>query len=108
MNIFSNDSFTLIEDKEIKIVFNKNNFDKGFKSFLKQYPDLITSTIQLGADAIQGYKTAKNSTARFYAKTPHEKKIYKDITDILINSGKFKLVTKKFKDSGIFYELVHQ
>ena len=106
MDIFSNDDFILTEDQTIKIAFKRTNFDKGFKDFLKSCPELTTSTVQLGVDAIQAYKTAKNSTARFYAKTAHEKKIYKDISDILVSSGRFKLVTKKFRDNGIFYELV--
>ncbi len=107
MIIFENEDLKILDENDnIEFVFSKQKFDKSFKEFLKQYPELVSSTVRLGVDSIQAYKTAKNATARFYARSPFEKKVQGDIVEILKNSGKFKLVTKKFKDSGIFYELV--
>lgn len=106
MTIFESENIIIAENDTIKISFPKRKFDKSFSKFLKDYPELSAEAVRLGVDAISQYKTAKNLTARFFAKTTMERKIYKDIVDILNSSGKFKMVTKKIKDGGIFYELV--
>lgn len=106
MKILENEDFTLEESDTIKLTFKKGKFDRSFSEFLKKYPEVTTSAIRIGSDAIAAYKTAKSQTARFYARTPMEKKVYGDIVKILNSSGKFKLITKKLKDSGVFYELV--
>lgn len=108
MKIFENSDFIITESDTIKFSFSKGKFDQSFSQFLKQYPDLTTTAIRIGSDAIQAYKTVKNMTARFFARTPMEKKIYGDIVSTLNSSGKFKMVTKKVKDGGIFYELVRK
>lgn len=108
MNIFENEDFTITESDDIKLSFNKGKFDKSFSQFLKQYPELSSAAIKIGSDSIAAYKSVKNMTARLFARTPMEKKIYGDIASILTNSGKFKLITKKVKDGGIFYELVRK
>lgn len=108
MILFENDDVTIEEGNIIEFKFTKNKFDKGFADFLKKYPEYVSKVVTIGTDAIQQYKTAKNSTTRLYGRTPFEKDINRDIVKTLTNSGKFKLVTKKFKDSGIFYELVRK
>lgn len=106
MILFEDTDMVITETNVIEFKFSKNRFDKSFVEFLKKYPEYVATTVRLGTNAIQSYKTAKNSTARFYGKTPFEKDINKNMVDVLCSSGKFRLVTKKFKDSGIFYELV--
>lgn len=108
MIVFESENFLIKEGDHIEIVFPKNKFKKSFSDFLKQYPELSTDAIRVGADAISQYKSAKNLTTRFFAKTQMEKKIYKNIVNILNSSGKFKLITKKYKNGGIFYELVRK
>lgn len=108
MKIFENEQFLIEETDSIKFVFAKRKFDTSFAEFLKKYPELTTSAIRVGADSIAAYKTVKNMTARFFARTPLEKKIYGDIVSVLNSSGKFKLVTKKIQDGGIFYEMVRK
>ena len=104
--LLETENFSITEMETIKFAFKQGKFDKSFSEFLKKYPNYVTDAITLGTSAIANYKTAKNSTARFFAKTQFEKKLYGDIVQVLNSSGKFKLVTKKIKDGGIFYELV--
>ena len=106
MKIFENDDIIINEVDTIDFSFKKNTFQKSFTEFLKKYPELSTSTVRIGTDAITAYKTAKNSTVRFFARSTYEKKLYKDIVEILKKSGSFKLVSKRYKDGGDFYEMV--
>lgn len=108
MLLFENSAFAIHENETIKFAFPKGSFDKSFAKFLKQYPAYITDTIKIGSDAISQYKSSKNMTARFFAKSSFERKLYGDIVSTLNSSGKFKMVTKKFKDGGIYYELVRK
>ncbi len=97
----------ITEDVDVVNFKLKNNdFGKSFKSFMKDFPGYATDVVQTGTDALQAYKSVKNLTTRFFAKTGLEKKLYSDVVNTLTKSGKFKQVTKKFKDGGIFYELV--
>ncbi len=104
--ILQTEDFVITETETIKFTFQKGKFDKSFSDFLKMYPDYVTNAVTLGTSAIANYKTAKNATARFFAKSQFEKKLYSDVVNTLNSSGKFRLVTKKVKDGGIFYELV--
>lgn len=108
MKLFEDENLTITESDTIKVVFSKNKFNKSFSEFLKKYPELTSTAIKVGSDAIAAYKTSKVLTTRFFARTTMEKKIYGDIVDILNKSGKFKMVTKKFRDGGVFYELVRK
>ena len=104
--LLETENFAITEMDTINFSFKSGKFDKSLSEFLKKYPDYVTDAITLGTSAIANYKSAKNSTARFYAKTQFEKKLYGDVVNVLNSSGKFKLITKKIKDGGIFYELV--
>lgn len=95
-------------DDIIELKFKKNEFGKSFKEFMKQFPGYSSEAIKIGADALSQYKSVKNLTARFFAQTPLEKKLYSDMVNILTKSGKFKQITKKIKDGGLYYELVKQ
>lgn len=106
MKLFETEDFIIEENDTIELTFKKGKFDKSFSEFLKRYPELTTNAIRVGSDSIAAYKTVKNQTARFFARSPMEKKVYGDIVKILNSSGKFKMVTKKIRDGGIFYELV--
>lgn len=106
MKLLETEDFILEENDTIQLTFKKGKFDRSFSEFLKKYPDLSASAIRVGSDSIAAYKTVKNQTARFFARTPMEKKIYGDIVKVLNSSGKFKMVTRKIRDGGIFYELV--
>jgi len=106
MKLLETEEFIIQENDTIQLTFKKGKFDKSFSEFLKKYPSLTSTAIQVGADSIAAYKTVKAQTARFFAKTPMEKKVYGDIVKVLNSSGKFKMVTKKITDGGIFYELV--
>jgi hypothetical protein len=109
MKIFESDEIIIEEFDTIKFSFKKGTFDKSFAAFLKKYPMLVTSSVKIGTDAISAYKTAKNATTRFLARTPWEKVIYKNIVNTLNSSGKFKLVTDRIQSGGVrFYELVHK
>lgn len=108
MKIFENEEFVISEDETVTFTFKKSAFDKSFAEFLKKHEELASSAIRIGSDALTSYKTAKNLTTRFFAKTYMEKKIFKDIVDTLNSSGKFRLVTKRVKDGGILYELVRK
>lgn len=109
INILDNDLITLTESNDvIELKFKKNDFGKSFKEFMKKFPGYSTDAVRIGADALSQYKSTKNLTARFFARTPLEKKLYGDIVNILTKSGKYKQITKKIKDGGLFYELVKQ
>lgn len=108
MKIFENEDFAISEEDTVTFKFKKSAFDKSFAEFLKKHDELASSAIKVGSDALASYKTAKNVTTRFFAKTYMEKKIFKDIVDTLNSSGKFRLVSKRVKDGGIFYELVRK
>ena len=56
-------------------------------------------------NAFAQYKKNKRTTTTFFAKDPQEKKMYKDIIDTLVRSGKFKKTKEKFVDGGILYVL---
>ena len=108
MNILEDNQFIILSESDdaINLQFKKSDFGKSFKQFMKDFPGYATDAVQIGADAISSYKSVKTITARFFAKTPLEKKLYGDIVNTLTKHGRFKQVTKKFKDGGIFYELV--
>lgn len=108
MILFESKDITIEENDTIKITLHKSKFGKSFSQFLNTYPEFTSQAVQVGVDAISQYKTTKNLTARFFAKTPMERKLYGDIVSLLNSSGKFKMVTKKIKDGGIFYELVRK
>lgn len=100
-------NFILLENNDLlTIKFTKNKFDSNFSKFLKQYPEYASTVVRSGADALIQYKSVKQMTTRFFAKTALERKLYADMVKILTISGKFKLITKKIKDGGILYELV--
>lgn len=108
MNILEENQFITVSESDdaISLQFKKTDFGKSFKQFMKDFPGYATDAVQIGADAIAAYKSAKTVTARFFAKTPLEKKLYGDIVNTLVKHGKFRQVTKKIQDGGIFYELV--
>ena len=108
MNIIvDSDLITLLEDDGVlELKFKKHDFGKSFSSFMKQFPGYATDAVTIGADAISQYKTAKRITTRFFAKTPLQKQLYADVVKNLTKTGKFKQVTKKFMNGGIYYELV--
>lgn len=108
MKIFENEELIITEDETVKFTFKKSAFDKSFAEFLKKHDALAASAVKVGTDALTAYKTSKNITTRFFAKSYMERKIYKDIVDTLNSSGKFRLVTKRVKDGGILYELVRK
>lgn len=109
MKFFENDDIIITEiNDNIDVKIKSGKFDSSFSKFLKQYPELSASAIQVGSTAIAAYKSNKDNTARFFAKTTLERKLYADIVAVLNSSGKFKMVTKKFQDGGVFYELVHK
>lgn len=106
MRLLEHEDFVLEESDTIQLTFKKGKFDRSFSEFLKKYPELTSSAIRVGSDSIAAYKTAKNQTARFFARSPLEKRVYGDIVKILNSSGKFRMVTQKIRDGGVFYELV--
>lgn len=109
IKIFENEDFIINENKELDTIefsFNKGKFDKSFAEFLKNYPKFASSVIKIGTDALAAYKTSKNMTTRFYARSTIEKKLYSDIADKLIKSGDYRQITKKLKNGGLFLELI--
>jgi len=108
MNILVDNAHILLSESDdiVDLQFKKNDFGKSFKQFMKDFPGYATDAVQVGTDALAAYKSVKTVTARFFAKTPLEKKLYGDIVHTLTKYGKFKQVTKKYKDGGVFYELV--
>jgi len=78
---------------------------ESFKQFIHKHPFLSGVAIRTGIDAIASYKNNKKLTSRFFAKTPYEKQLYKQMSDDLINTGKYDLVRKRHMHGGILYEL---
>jgi hypothetical protein len=56
-------------------------------------------------DSINAYKRNKRMTTTFFAKSPEEKKLYRDIVDTLMKTGNYRKVREKYIDGGIMYEL---
>lgn len=109
MIVFENDDILITEtDNTLSVGFKSGVFDPSFSKFLKQYPSLSANAIQVGSSAIAAYKTNKETTARFFAKSTIERKLYADIVSTLNSSGKFKLLTRRFQEGGVFYELVRK
>lgn len=81
------------------------NAINSFKSFIKKYPFLSGTALTVGMDALDSYKQSKRLTTRFFAQTPVERKLYKKISDDLVNTGKYKLVKTKRINGGVLYEL---
>lgn len=105
--VFDDDMMSIFESNDVLTLNIKSDkFNKSFKEFMKKFPGYASDVVRIGASALSQYKSAKSVTARFVAKGPIERKLYSDIVDTLVKSGKYKTITKKFKDGGVFFELV--
>jgi len=62
---------------------------------------LIAGTAAVMAiNAYDKYKENKRYTTRFFAKTPAEKKMYKEIIQMMTQSGKYKIKKTKYVSGG--------
>ena len=101
---YGNDNFEIALDFT---QLNETKVDaKNFKTFLKNNKVLHDAAVQIGLDSMAAYQQNKNITARFFAKTPYEKILYKDVSNTLVKSGNFKLVKIRYVNGGLLYELV--
>ena len=67
---------------------------------------LVAGTAAVMAlSAYDKYKKNKRYTARFFAKTPAEKKMYREIVQMMTQSGKYKLKRKQYVSGGRMWTL---
>lgn len=77
---------------------------KGINAALKN-PLITASAALVAMSAWQKYQQNKRYTARFFAKTPSEKKLYSDIVNKLVNAGGYRLLPTKHMEGGVLYTL---
>jgi len=67
---------------------------------------LIAGTAAVMAlSAYDKYKKNKRYTTQFYAKTPAEKKMYKEIVQMMTTSGKYKIKKTQYISGGRLWTL---
>ncbi len=71
----------------------------GAAKFFKN-PLVAATGAVMAINAYDAYKKNKRYTTRFYAKTPAERKMYKEIIQMMTQSGKYKLKRTKYVGGG--------
>jgi len=80
---------------------------KAGKGLLKFAKNPIVAGLAAGyaIDAYGKYKKNKRMTTHFFARGTQEKKMYKEIVDTLMKTGKYRKVREKYVDGGYLWEL---
>lgn len=81
------------------------NATKGFSKFAKNHPFITGAMAAYGIDALKKYQKNKRNTIKFYTKDLREKKLYKDMIDQLMKSGKYRLEKNTYIDGGYLFVL---
>lgn len=92
--------------KEISFATDSKNAIRNFKDFLLRHPYMTGIAFGVGMEALDAYKQNKRLTTRFFARNAIERKLYKDVVDDLMRTGKYTL-TKNAKrvKGGVLWEL---
>lgn len=77
---------------------------KGAGKFFRN-PLIAGTAAVMALSAYDKYKKNKRYTTRFYAKTPSEKKMYKEIVQMMTSSGKYKLKRTQYVSGGRMWTL---
>jgi len=77
---------------------------KGILKFAKN-PIVAGLAAGYAIDAYGKYKKNKRLTTHFFARGNQEKKMYKEIVDTLMKTGKYRKVREKYVDGGYLWEL---
>jgi len=79
---------------------------KGFKDFMRQHNYMDNVAVSVGIDSLEAYRHQQRQTARFFGKTPVERRIYGHVVRDLMKSGQYTLLKdKKRVDGGWLWEL---
>lgn len=92
--------------REISFTTTSKTAIKDFKDFLMRYPFMTGIAFGVGMNALDAYKQNKKLTTRFFARTPIERRLYQDVVNDLVKTGKYTL-TKNAKRTkgGVLWEL---
>ena len=72
---------------------------KGAAKFFRN-PLVAATGAVMAINAYDQYQKNKRYTTRFFAKTPAERKMYKEIIQMMTQSGKYKLKKTKYVGGG--------
>jgi len=78
---------------------------QGIGKFAKAHPWISSALALYAVDAVKNYKKNKRKTITFYTQDVVEKKLYSEIVDTLMTSGKYRKVKNTFVDGGWLWEL---
>ena len=102
--------FVQVEEGVAKAGFGQNTKGGIVTKFAKGALRFVSNPIVAGLaagyaiDAIKKYKKNKRMTTRFFAKTQQDKRLYKQIVDDLMKTGKYKK-KERYEAGGIMWEL---
>ena len=78
---------------------------QGIGKFANTHPWITATMAMYALDASKTYKKNKRKTITFYSKDSQERKMYRDIVDTLMSTGKYKKVKNTALDGGWLWEL---
>lgn len=99
--------FLLDEAKnQISFATKSKGAIKDFKDFLLRHPYMTGMAVGVGLDALDTYRSNKRLTTRFFAQNAIERKLYKDMAEELVKSGKYTIIKNgKRINKGWLWEL---
>ena len=77
---------------------------KGAAKFFSN-PLVAGTAAVMALSAYDAYKKNKRYTTQFFAKTPAEKKMYKEIIQMMTSSGKYKIKKTQYVSGGRMWTL---
>lgn len=77
------------------------------KGALKFISNPVVAALAAGyaVNAFQTYQKNKRLTTQFYARDTQERKLYQDIVDTLMKTGRYRKVKEKYVDGGYMWVL---
>lgn len=93
------------KNNTIRFTSSKPMTLKKFSDFSDASEFMLTSGVPVGITAINAYMQNKKITAKLFAKSQLERKLYGKIADDLKATNKYK-VSKKYTRGGVLYKLV--
>ena len=78
---------------------------QGSTKFAKNNPFIVGAMAAYSVDAIKQYNKNKRKTITFYTKDMQEKKMFKEIVDTLMKTGKYRKEKETVVDGGYLFVL---
>lgn len=86
--------YHLLDEKtqEISFATTAKGAAKSFKDFLMKHPYMTGMAVGVGISALDAYRSNKRLTTRFFAQNHIERKMYKDMANELVKTGKYTII----------------